>query len=363
MMAYTFFPKTATEVIKKLNPKNADQIAKVGEIGQLLNFLKNDKKTKGIIDTPINIDPLKITSINISRKLKPVITEAAIKKAVNLNKIKIRFGDGSAGGRGVNNKGGKFEKDLGPAFENWWTGKKIQDADLLTAVEEVYDKTILKNWEDLFVLQEGAANTKRPLQFTQNITIMAPPDNNIGKMVTDITLKNNGKSVYLSLKSTTTVTFFNVGVKTILTTPEIKSGNITNKDGLKLLKLIGIDPALFTEPFNKKGYLGFEQKIKLSASKISKLEKLIESGIGYGYTVVHQLKKGDVKVFNVTKKYMQDASTVVGPLTVYYGGKTGTGKRVDVEVKTKKYLMNFNIRDTQGGDGYPTRLMCNFKYL
>ena len=49
-------------------------------------------------------------------------------------------------------------------------------------------------------------------------------------------------------------------------------------------------------------------------------------------------------------------------LTVYYGGKTGSGKRVDMEIETPKYILGLNIRDTQGKDGYPTRLMCNFKY-
>lgn len=47
-------------------------------------------------------------------------------------------------------------------------------------------------------------------------------------------------------------------------------------------------------------------------------------------------------------------------LIVYYGGKTGTGRRVDMELETPSYTMKLNIRDTQGGDGYPTRMMCDF---
>ena len=45
------------------------------------------------------------------------------------------------------------------------------------------------------------------------------------------------------------------------------------------------------------------------------------------------------------------------------GGKTGTGKRVDIEVRTQKYLFKVNMRDTQGTDGYPTRIMGDFTYL
>ena len=48
---------------------------------------------------------------------------------------------------------------------------------------------------------------------------------------------------------------------------------------------------------------------------------------------------------------------------VFYGGKTGTGKRVDIEVRTQKYLFKVNMRDTQGTDGYPTRIMGDFTYL
>ena len=44
-------------------------------------------------------------------------------------------------------------------------------------------------------------------------------------------------------------------------------------------------------------------------------------------------------------------------------GKTGTGKRIDMEIQTGKYILKLNIRDTQGADGYPTRMMCDFSYL
>jgi hypothetical protein len=49
-------------------------------------------------------------------------------------------------------------------------------------------------------------------------------------------------------------------------------------------------------------------------------------------------------------------------LTLYYGGKTGSGKRIDMEIMTPKYALKLNIRDTQGKDGYPTRMMADFTY-
>ena len=49
-------------------------------------------------------------------------------------------------------------------------------------------------------------------------------------------------------------------------------------------------------------------------------------------------------------------------LTLYYGCKTGTGKRIDMEIMTPKNALKLNIRDTQGKDGYPTRMMADFTY-
>jgi len=367
-MAYTFFPTSATEVSKTLNPKNSAEKIKIQEINALLNYLQNNAKIKKVITTPINIDPASIGVVNISRKIKGILTERQIITAVGLKTLKIKFGDGSAGGRGVNNKGNKFEKDLGPAFKSWWSGKKITDTDLSYSIDEVYNITNLKNFSTLDVDAEaGAKNTKRPIQYTPNIHLFSTStDNKIGDMLTDITLigqiDKKKESIYLSLKTTSTVTFFNVGIKEVLTTAEIKTGTISNKNGLKLLKLFSIDPSIFCDVYNKKNFKGYSEDVTLTQSQITDIQTFLESGIGYGYTVVHQIKKGNVKVFNVTKKYMQDAATPTS-LKIYYGGKSGTGKRVDMEIITNKYLLKLNIRDTQGKDGYPTRLMCDFSYL
>ena len=43
-------------------------------------------------------------------------------------------------------------------------------------------------------------------------------------------------------------------------------------------------------------------------------------------------------------------------------GKGGKGKRIDMEMESATYKFKINIRDTQGKDGYPTRMMCDFSY-
>ena len=54
-------------------------------------------------------------------------------------------------------------------------------------------------------------------------------------------------------------------------------------------------------------------------------------------------------------------AAITGNMTIFYGGKTGKGKRIDIEMESPLYKFKLNIRDTQGNDGYPTRLMCDFK--
>jgi len=166
----------------------------------------------------------------------------------------------------------------------------------------------------------------------------------------------------LSLKTGGTVTFFNSGVRTVLSPAEIKSGRITNKDGLKILDMFNINDALFCDIYNgnlKQGYVEDVWKT-MSAKQKSQLKNFLVSGVGHGYTIVHKLT-GKTEVYEIDKTYMTEAATPKS-CNVYYGGKSGTGKRIDMEIETGHYILKLNIRDTQGGDGYPTRMMCDYSY-
>lgn len=59
---------------------------------------------------------------------------------------------------------------------------------------------------------------------------------------------------------------------------------------------------------------------------------------------------------------MMEKASDIGQVTVYYGGLTGTGKRIDIAFSSSLYNFKLNIRDTQGHDGFPTRLMCDFTH-
>jgi hypothetical protein len=229
-MAYTFFPKTTDEIQKTLK---SDKL-KVAEIINIFNLLKKQFPKE---DTPINIDPLKISTVNVSRNLAGEIDLRQLKTKAKFSKITLKFGNGSSGNRGVKNQGNAFEKIFATAIEKWWAGEQ-QDLKLTKAVEDVADIYNLKTLKDLKVEIEvktvGELNNRRPIVYSPNILLSSKipvRNNNLGQVVSDVTLISNKKEYYLSLKTSNTVTFFNSGIKQVFLTSEIKNGKIENNNG------------------------------------------------------------------------------------------------------------------------------------
>jgi hypothetical protein len=358
-MAYTFFPKSATEIKTTLkgNSKKIDDIVKL-----YLFLSKKFPKT----EAPINIDPDSISKVNISRELQKTVNIANIKAQSKASSITIKFGSGSSGGRGVKNKGNAYEGELANAIRQWWSGELPDDPDLLDPIEKICNIYDLEKWATLDVVEVGELNNKRPFIYSPQVLISSQipvTNNNLGPIVTDITLQSGRKKEYLSLKTGGTVTFFNSGIKTVLTPQEIKSGEITNLNGLKILDMFNIDNHIFCDIFNGnlKESIVVDVWKTMSTKQKSQLKIFLKSGIGHGYTIVHKLTN-KTKVYVVDEKYMNEAATPKS-CTIYYGGKSGTGKRIDMEIETGHYTLKLNIRDTQGGDGYPTRMMCDYSYL
>lgn len=348
---YNFFPTSEEEIVAKLG--NFGEINR-SDIVRLYKFLKDKAPS---IDQPINIDLKKPGIINVSRQFDGVVSLDDIRKGAKLERIKIKYGNGSSGNRGANNRGNLFEGQFAEALELWRAGEPVKDAGMLAAIEDL-DKTYQigksKKWK---VSVEGGENTKRPIKFGSDIILDNPKGSgfDVGKSLTDITLTTDNGPIFLSLKLGGTTTFFNVGVRTILTPAEIKSGTIKNKNGLKLLSMFGIDPIKFAAVFNGEGG-SVDKNAKYDKAAIS---KLLQSGIGYNYHVIHKMGK-TILSKKMDESAMKKAAAITSGVTVYYGGKTGKGKRVDVEFESGSYKFKINIRDTQGKDGFPTRMMCDF---
>ncbi len=353
--AYSFFPTSEEQITKELSDWPHESVV---DVISLFNFLK------GKDETPINIDLKKQKDINVSRTLKGSFDISDIKSKAKLKTVRIKFGNGSKGNRGANNRGNAFETQFATSLEKWYAEgvDAVPDSEILDAILDL-DKTYkLSDSKWLKVNVVGGENTKRPLDFRGKIQLTNTKGvgNDIGKSVTDITLqKDDGSKIYLSLKFETTTTFFNVGIRTKLRQEEIDKGLIKDRDGKKLLDLFGIDNKRFCTIFN--------DKVKTNGGKVTTrpnaaaMKVLLESGIGYGYHVIHKMRG------NVLSKKMDEAAmkkaAKVGTCTVHYGGKTGKGKRIDMEMSSPYYKFKLNIRDTQGKDGYPTRMMCDFTTL
>ena len=353
--AYSFFPTSEEQITKELSDWPHESVV---DVISLFNFLK------GKDETPINIDLKKQKDINVSRTLKGSFDISDIKSKAKLKTVRIKYGNGSKGNRGANNRGNAFETQFATSLEKWYAEgvDAVPDSEILDAILDL-DKTYkLSDSKWLKVNVVGGENTKRPLDFRGKIQLTNTKGvgNDIGKSVTDITLqKDDGSKIYLSLKFETTTTFFNVGIRTKLRQEEIDKGLIKDRDGKKLLDLFGIDNKRFCTIFN--------DKVKTNGGKVTTrpnaaaMKVLLESGIGYGYHVIHKMRG------NVLSKKMDEAAmkkaAKVGTCTVHYGGKTGKGKRIDMEMSAPYYKFKLNIRDTQGKDGYPTRMMCDFTTL
>ena len=351
-MAYDYFPKTRVEIAKELSDFPATNIQ---EIENLFSFLKRRA------ETPINIDKKKPGIINVARSISDDLSIAEIKRGAGLSKIKIKFGNGSSGNRGVNNRGNLFEPQFAEALMKWWAGEQVADDAMLGAIKDIDETYDMSNSETFKVDVVGGLNTARPLYFRAGKPLITNPKGqgfDIGTSVTDITITlDNNKEIYLSLKLGGTTTFFNVGVKKILSKSDIENYNITG-DGLSLLKTFGVDPERFCNIFNQSGGGG---KARGSNYDKTALSGLLKTGIGSGYHVIHKMGR-TIKSFEINDAYLRAASSVIGVPTINYGGKTGRGRRVDIDFSTSKYNFSLNLRDTQGKDGYPSRLMCDFKY-
>jgi hypothetical protein len=356
-MAYDFFPKSVNELREKT--KNFPPESQ-GELFLLFQYLK---KKFPKLETPINLDLKEKKKANVTRYIENDIKIGIISKEAKLDKLKIKFGNGSSGNRGVNNRGNLFEPQFAEALLAWWKGEKVSDRPMLLAIEDL-DKTYgIRKWKKLKVDILGGENTKRPLIYSPKIALKNPKGTgyDVGKSVTDITISDGTlkNQVYLSLKLGSTVTFFNVGLRTTpsgtgITPDAVKSYNIVG-EGLKLLQTFGIDPVAFCDVFNQRLERGYKEIVRPT-----ELTELLKTGIGEGYHVIHKMpgkiisKKMDLSSLN--------RAANIGSATIYYGGKGGNGRRIDYVVESSTYKFQLNIRDTQGKDGYPTRLMCNFSY-
>jgi len=355
--AFSVFPTTEDEILNE----------KIKEIFRIIK-----KYPKLSINDPIVLDPNSKNIVKISRSLQrdPKFIEYLNNKldikldpisGAKWNGINISWGEGSRGGRGIKSKGLGFEgeliSDLELLNDEGISEENKDDFKYSDLIIEMSKELGLKQG-NFKVIPEGSKNQSRPLKFEDGGPVVAFSAGSAAATLTDITIDKGGTKYYLSAKFGNTLTFFNSGVTKFLPANEIKSGKITNSDGIALLDTFGIDNETFCKVFNEYPDADFSE-INGASTKysISKIKNLIKSGIGEGYYMVKA--GGKTSQFeNIDSKYTNTSSNISAPI-IHYGGLGGNGKRVDITFESPTYKFKINIRNKQGGL-YPSHIMCDY---
>jgi hypothetical protein len=273
------------------------------------------------------------------------------------------FGGQPSGGKKIN-LGNVFEKDFHNRLVECVTGRCCKGKFAKEAEKVIEQTSKAMNSPVIKVKHEGGKNTSRPIVLQGNNPIIEPAQPEAhGEKLTDITLTHkNGQKSFLSLKYGDTLTFINSGVaKEHFTEMDMKDGKVSIKSGKQILKAFGVDNAKFCKVFNDYGS-GTKQvdphefKVKLDKTT---LKKLLQTAIGANYWMVHAEKNGSVYFWNVTKSRNNAYSNVTGDAILYYGGKQGRGKRIDLEFSNQYYDFQMNIRNKQSGL-YPSHIMLDY---
>ena len=291
------------------------------------------------------------------------------------NGRQIQFGSsggqvGSSGNSGHQFEA-EFQKDLQEYFKNPSTNNlKFPMAihELVSMVHNSYGSDIIASTHD------GGENKKRKVSVNTG-KIDVDKDNednkdnaNIGSTVTDITLHlENGKKVYLSLK-VGDAKFLNKGVGSAFPQKEIMEGRITNKAGVELLDMLGIDNYYFCEVY--KALAENRAKDKNIPREVSipnpseGLKKLIEEAIGYGYIMVKKEKTSNkILIQNFLKpEFARAEAESVKDVRVIYPKQGENSKTISVSMTTKHYVITIVIRNRGGaGKFFPTSMDVNYR--
>ena len=355
--SFSLFPTTEDEILNE-------------KVKELFKIIKSYPDLT--LNDPLVLDPNAPNTAKISRSLQrdskfinflnnELDIELDPLNGAKWNGITIKWGEGSRGGRGIKSKGLGFEGELVSDLE-LLKAEGISDAN---KDNFMYPDLIIEMSKELGleqgnfkIIPEGAKNQSRPLKFEGGGPVVSFSGGSAAETLTDITIDKGGVKYYLSAKFGNTLTFFNSGVTKYLSAEEIKSGKITNSDGVALLNTFGIDNETFCKVFNEYPDGNFSDSNGPSTNyDISKMKNLVKSGIGEGYYMVKAGGKSTQFTF-IDSKYTAIAAEISSP-NVYYGGIGGGGKRIDITFESPTYSFKVNIRNKQGGL-YPSHIMCDY---
>ena len=283
----------------------------------------------------------------------------------------IEFGGKPIGSK-KENKGNIFEREFTNRMKECingepCSGKYHKPAGwLIGQLEQDGKKPIID------IKQLGGQNTPRPFEVDGKQPYVAPRKHQAhGAVMTDIDVFYKSKPTsHLSAKSGPSLTFINSGTKSLFSDKDIKEHNIQTNKGKSLLEMCGLDEDAFCNTFNNFGKSHQTAKnIKNSGpKKVNKgiLEKFLKTAMGSDYWMIHSRDKGQDKInmYYMNPNLVENNfSKISSNVVVFYGGKQGNGKRVDIEFSNSNFSFKLNVRSKTGGQVFPTHIMLEYKTL
>ena len=390
-------------VINKLVNGESVKLGKDGKAGEFdIKHLGNLATKLGVVDT------VKDFNLIINGYNPEIVKGSDEKKLKEIeNSFKYRWtnifkGDFSGNPEGPSSKGHNFEKEFLGMINAGIKAKKNKQKtsdQYKELINTIGTGTVIKS-ADLC----GTNNTKRPFNFDEDEGKMWIGNDsnkdeeipNIGKDISDITLQTNNGPVYLSLKFGSTNSVLNLGVSELFPKEFFEGSKSLSKGAQALLECLCINADQFKQTFvsykdkeikkddkkkesEKTSFKDVEKENakekEIVDNKIGNFnnnkafEKLILQAFGYGYILVHKSgRKGgeityrDFRDKKAVEKYIKDKEGSNFKAKVEYGGKSGEGKRVQVEVNYADVLMlNVVIRNTKSKI-YPDKLQVMYKF-
>ena len=347
-MAYDAIPKSRKEALGIVSGSKTQIIS---DVGRLYDYLV---KKYPKIEEPLAFDPKKKNECKIRRALQTAFKLSELKRELKLQALRIDFGDGSRGNRGLGNQGTLFEVELQEGFDNWIEDNNTKHK-YSVFIKEMIKHYKLEECKAVKCIAEGGENKKRPISLEGNKWRVGDASDalgyDIGATVTDLTLEvlcadNKLRKYYISCKTSGTTNLSNLGLKgSVFPVQQIKDCKIEETSGKALIETFGLDEQKLCDTFNKfdAGDRTYKESVTTTGNK-AKLAQLIKGSLGYGYHYVH-LDRGKIKHFEIDQKFLNSASKA-SSIRIEYGGETGGAKRINMHVKTPLMDLMFNIRNT-----------------
>lgn len=258
----------------------------------------------------------------------------------------------------IKNRGSKFEVDF------------LEYLKTKTEPIEKLNEITGENWVGSEATYVASDNVKRPLKFDNGIYLGTLPGyNTVGDSVADIKLHRGDDVLNLSLKATKRTTFINTGIKKLFPPKVFKQYKDSDeiqitKEAQMLVDLFEIDIKKFLKVFidYKNSDINNENYIIDNTNTLkgnTQFKKFIDSVIGNNYILVHKLGN-EIHYYDLREQEKVDK--LIGNVIsskIYYGGRRGRGKRIDIAIETTMLRLNINFR-AKDGSVYPTHMMCDY---